>query len=217
MQTKPNSWYVLLGFVFLIVVTFLFFSIASRTPDPIVVLEDDELEALTEPVVTVIDPVQGSKEASVTIVEFGDFACGPCAKLDTTLAQLYAMYPDDVRIVWKDAPNESLHPESLSAAIAARCADEQDLFWAYHNELFLRQNSLGTTTYLSIAEDLALDEDAFASCLENQDPLPRIQKTLEEAEALSLTATPTIFIGSERFVGAVEFDEIRERILAELR
>lgn len=216
MDAKSNNWYVLLTFCFLLGVTFLFFALASRET------KDDEVktstlsETRTEPSVSVIDPIRGLTTAQITIVEFGDFSCEACEEMDTTLSQLLLLYPDDVRVVWKDAPNESLHPESVTAAIAARCADNQNLFWPYHDELFLRQANLNTETYLAIAEDLELDTDDFTKCTDSQDPLPRVEKSMEEVRELNLTATPTIFIGSERFVGAMTLPDLQNLVEASL-
>lgn len=217
MDSKSSNWYVLLTFIFLLGVTFLFFGLASRETKDDEVKTSTPTETRTEPSVSVIDPIRGLSTAQITIVDFGDFSCEACEEMDTAISQLLLLYPDDVRVVWKDAPNESLHPESMGAAIAARCADEQEMFWPYHDELFLRQTNLNNETYLTIAEDLELDNEEFTKCVENQDPLPRVEKSIEEAQELNLTATPTIFIGSQRFVGAVSFDDLRELILAEIR
>lgn len=207
LKNNTNTWLTLLTFVFLLAVVFIIFTLASRTLEPIVT-QRDGMSSLTEPTITIIDPARGATEPSVIIVEFGDYACSACKSLDIALSQLLLRYPNEVRVVWKDAPNESLHPESLSASVAGRCADKQDQFWTYHDELFLR-GELNKDVYLAIAEDLELDKDEFIQCLDDENPLPRIQKTLEEVEALNMTATPTIFIGEERWVGALSLEELQ--------
>lgn len=206
-KNNTNTWLAFLVFAFLIGVTFIIFWFASR-PIDLIVTQGNPAAKLSKPTVTVIDPTRGAKEPSITIVEFGDYACEACQSIDKALSRLLLQYPDEVRVVWKDAPNESLHKESVSAAVAARCADAQNEFWTYHDELFLR-GGLNEGIYLAIAEDLELDLDTFSACLKNQTPLARIQKTLEEAQALDLTATPTIFIADERWTGALTLDELQ--------
>lgn len=209
MPDKHTTWLTLLGFAFVLGVVFVLFAFASRTPDLILEDESAVVTELSQPTVTVIDPTRGAKTATLTIIEFGDYACDACKDLDTNVSQLLLLYPNQVRVVWKDAPNTSLHPEATNAAVAARCAGEQDAFWTYHDELFLRQATLGSQTYQAIADDLGLNMDDFSQCLTNKKPLPRVQKTLEEAQALNLTATPTIFIDEERWVGLITLNELK--------
>src|SRR3989344_464366 len=55
------------------------------------------------------DPALGSPQAKVTIVEFTDFLCPACAQLQPLLQQALETYPGQVRLIFKDAPNESMH------------------------------------------------------------------------------------------------------------
>lgn len=207
----PYRWHVLGGLAFFTVLTLIFFAVASRR-EPLVITDEEPIETIAAPTVTFIDPSKGPEQAAVTIVEFGDFTCGPCADMAETLSRLANTYPNDVRIVWKDFPNESKSDQATPAALAARCADEQDRFWAYHDELFLRQSLLSETTYYAIAEDLDLNINAFARCYQSQEPLPRIVKDFQEGLALELTATPTLFIGEERLVGAISYDDLENTV-----
>lgn len=161
--------------------------------------------ALTEPTVTFIDPAIGSTTARAAIVVFGDYGCDTCATLDATLINLLVDdYPNDIRIVWKDMPNTSQHPEALNAAIAARCAGDQGKFWEYNALLMTNQNGLGADLYNTLAIQLALKSSQFEQCIANKTPAPLIQQTYEEGIALSISATPTIFINGTRYTGAVD-------------
>lgn len=204
----------LLVCAFLAGVTLLFAFLTSRPPRP-----KEETEAITQsqPEVTVINPQRGAQNASVTIVEYADFECQACRDLAITLDVIAKEYPKDVRVVWKDFPNADLHPESVQAALAARCAADQGAFWLYHDLLFTQSNFLSENTYRAIAQTLKLDEDAFASCLSKKEPLARIDHDFQEGLRLGITATPTIFIGSDRYVGALSEEAIRELIEPYLR
>ncbi len=68
----------------------------------------------------------------------------------------------------------------------------------------MRRLALSDATYSAITTDLGLNANAFASCLKSQSPRPRVDKSVEEGQALSLTATPTMFIGQERWVGSLD-------------
>ncbi len=84
-------------------------------------------------------PVKGDANAPITIVEFSDFQCPFCARFYTqTLGQIEREYIDTgkVKLVYKDFPLNSIHPNAQKAAEAARCAGEQNKFWEYHDKLF---------------------------------------------------------------------------------
>jgi len=72
----------------------------------------------------------------VTIVEFEDFQCPYCKQFQPTVTELLSRYNGKIRLVHKDLPLYSIHPQAHQAAEAARCADEQDRFWNYHDKLY---------------------------------------------------------------------------------
>lgn len=217
METPTQRWSALLVLLFFTVVIFLFFHLYLRPPSSNEDTEPMAHEATLEvPTVGVINPMRGPEDATVTIVEFGDFQCEHCRDIATSLDTLRKEFPEDLRVVWKDFPNESLHNEATPAAIAARCAGEQGGFWTYHDLLFTQINLLGTNTYTAVASTIGLDVDVFNRCVSRRTPLPLIQRDFEEGLALSITATPTIFVNNERFVGNLTTDRLREIIQSKL-
>ncbi len=168
--------------------------------------------AITEPTITTIDPSLGPLGAAVTIVSFGDYGCASCADLDASLTTLHTTYPNDVRIVWKDMPNTSQHPEALNAAMAARCAGEQKKFWEYHTLLMANQPNLGADLYTEIATELGLRDNAFTRCLDSQTTLPFVQHGFEEGVSLGITATPTFYLNNTRYTGSMSTSEIKRLV-----
>lgn len=207
-------WHFVAVMLFIAFITFLFFAFSLNTRHNITFTDD--LPELTEPTITIADPILGENDAAVTIVNFGDYECDSCQTVEGTLTELREEYGDDLRIVWKDMPNTTSHDEALNAAIAARCAGEQKKFFDYHALLFANQHALGEELYLSIATELGLKERAFTSCYENQTTLPLIQKSFNEGIALEVTATPTLFVNGERYTGATSKLELRGAIEAAL-
>jgi protein-disulfide isomerase len=211
-----NRWLSFLIIAFLAVITFIFFFIRTspiKLPD---FSDVSEKGSLTTPTVTFINPSKGPDTAKVTIIEFGDFQCQSCRELLEPLKTVQQAYPNDVRLIWKNFPNESLHPQATSAAIAAHCADSQGAFWPYHDLLFIRQSLLSDDVYTQIAQELDLDVNRFTSCASSLDTLPLVQKDFEEARALGLSATPTLYINDELVVGTIGLDELLDLITKHL-
>lgn len=172
---------------------------------------------LQEPTITVANPQKGPKDAAITIVEYGDFQCVSCRELASTLDTLQRTYPDQVRIVWKHFPNETVHPLATKAGEAAACAKEQNAFWLYHDELYRRQTYLSEGEFPLIARDLELNTDIFTSCLNNDETLPLVRRDFEEGLALGLAATPTIYLNQEKIVGAISLNELDAKIRSLLK
>jgi protein-disulfide isomerase len=186
-----------IGFIF-----FVFFASSLRFGNSITYTDQ---KTITTPTVTFIDPILGKNDAAVTMVVFGDYECTACQDLDRTTLDLIADdFPNDLRIVWKDMPNTSQHPESLNAAIAARCAHDQGKFWEYHTALMETTAPFAADLYTTLAANLNLKERSFSSCIAEQTPAPIIQGTYEEGLALGVASTPTVFINGERYTGALD-------------
>ncbi len=163
---------------------------------------------IAAPTVTFVDPALGPATAKVTLIVYGDFQCDYCGDASAAAQSVQRAYPKDVRVVWKDFPNASAHPEAVNAAVAAHCAARQGKFWEYHDALFLRRTLLSDEQYRQIARDVGLDGNTFAKCLDSQDSLPLVNRNLDESLGLRLTATPTVFINATRIVGAVSAEEL---------
>jgi protein-disulfide isomerase len=207
-----HRWLTLLVTAFLAAVVFLLFWLRLQpvwTPDKS--KETSSTAIITnptaEPMVTFVNPRKGAAEPKVTLVVFGDFQCQPCKELAENLAAMLKSVPE-AQIVWKDLPNESAHELAVPAAVAARCAADQGKFWEYHDVLFDRQVFLTEDSFETIAAELGLDQEKFSACFENQDTMPLIRKDFEEGQTLTITATPTIFIGSERMTGLLSTEEL---------
>ena len=171
-----------------------------------------ELTPLERPMVAFGDPVKGSRDAKVTIVTFGDFGCAPCGTLAATLSEAITRRPQDVRVVWKDLPNPSLHPGATDAAMAARCAAEQGAFWEYHDVLFGTRSTLSVAALGEVATAVGLDRGAFDDCLSTGRTRPIVERSVEEAIRLRVDATPTIFIDDRRLTGAIGAEALNAAI-----
>lgn len=203
-------WHFVLSIAVLALILFAFFGASLRFGNNIHYTDQD---VVTEPSITFVDPTLGPADAKATVVVYGDYGCDACAALDETLITLAAnTFPNDLRIVWKDMPNTSQHAEALNAAIAARCAGDQDQFWQYHTLLMNNHNTLGLDLYTTLAAQLNLKASPFSSCITQQTPAPIIQQSYEEGLALGISATPTVFFNGTRYTGALDEGTLKAMI-----
>jgi protein-disulfide isomerase len=135
------------------------------------------------------------------MVEFSDFNCPYCGRFARdTLSPLLENYEGQVQFVYRDFP--ILGESSLQAALAGKCADDEGVFWEYHDLLFENQGSLDRTLFLSLAETLELDTAQFAACLDDPATSDEVLADFTEGQRLSVSGTPTFFINGRRVVGA---------------
>ncbi len=166
------------------------------------------------------DPIKGSNNAPVTIVEFSDFQCPFCARFYfQTLPLIEEKYikTGKVRFVYRDFPLSTIHPHAQKAAEAAECADEQGKFWEYHNKLFENQNALDVSSLKQYAKDLGLDMVKFNNCLDSGIMASEVQKDFSDGTSYGVSGTPTFFINGIQIVGAQPYSTFEQVIESELK
>ncbi len=156
-------------------------------------------------------PTIGSTNSKIILVEFSDFQCPYCAEAHKTLKDLLAKYPDKIKLVYKNLPLTSIHPQALPAAAAAWAAHQQGKFWEYHDALFTNQKRLSEALYLDIAKNLNLDLKKFKR--DQTLATPAISKDIQLAEKLAVSGTPFFVISSPTISRVVQLQDI-ENILA---
>jgi protein-disulfide isomerase len=154
------------------------------------------------PTVDEADPALGHPQAAVTIVAYSDFQCPFCARVEPTLKEIHRAYRDRVRIVWKDFPLTTIHPQAFKAAEASHCAADQKRYWEYHDRLFANQARMTAADLTGYARALGLDVPAFSTCLESSRYRARVQASLDAGAELGVEATPTLLINGRTVSGA---------------
>jgi predicted DsbA family dithiol-disulfide isomerase len=166
---------------------------------------DDHVKvALEEPRVNVASaghPWTGGKDAPVTIVEFSDFQCPYCRSAEPVLKQVRAKYGDKVKLVYMDFPL-GMHQHAMDAAVAGRCAAEQNKFWELHDAMFSDQTKLDAAGLKASAAKVGLDMAKFNACLEAKPGANGIKSDQAQGERLGVSGTPTFFVNGRELVGA---------------
>lgn len=172
----------------------------SRLNPPARPTAADEQSPAAPPPVTAADPVRGNRAAAITIIEYGDFLCESCRAAEPVLRALLATR-NDVRLVWRDAPAGGSTTASGRAAIAARCAGEQQKFWEYHDALLAREDLLINPALDGIAAEIGLDAGRFAACLSDERQAALLTASLEQTVRLDLRGVPEFYLNGVRYDG----------------
>ncbi len=161
------------------------------------------------------DRSKGPADAPVVIVEFSDFECPYCQQATATMDALLERYPDEIRFVYKDFPLPN-HPNAFKAAEAGHCAHDQGQFWPFHDKLFATPDALDVESLKAYADELGLDADAFAACLEDDRHAESVNDEMDAGRRLGASSTPTLFINGRPVFGALPLDFFDEMVREEL-
>lgn len=150
----------------------------------------------------------GQPDAPVTIVEYGDYQCPICKRFfEQTEPQLIAKYINTGKAKIEFRVETHIGEESIAAGEAAYCANDQNAFKNFHDELFGSQKGINDGAFSdenlkAMAKKLGLDTAKFNTCLDNQTYRQTVLNSNAEAQERGVTATPTFFIGEQKIVGA---------------
>ena len=167
----------------------------------------DPLAAVRSQIHLANNPSRGPADARVTLVEYSDFQCPTCRQLHQTLRAVVPNYPQ-VRFVFKNFPLAQIHPWAMTAAIAGRCAyqQNQDSFWKLHDSIFDNQDVISPGNawqkMLDFAAQAGLDTDAFRACLASPQASGAVMESVKEGQTLKVANTPTVFVNGRRLIGA---------------
>jgi protein-disulfide isomerase len=146
-------------------------------------------------------PYQGTKSAPVTVIDFSDFQCHLCARyVKNTEPKINETYiqTGKAALVFKHLPNRGF--DSLPAALAAQCTQDQGKFWQFHNLLYEKQGPIDSgwankDNLKKLASQIpGFDIRKFDSCFDSQKYKSFIEKDIALAHSLGFTETPSFII-----------------------
>jgi protein-disulfide isomerase len=170
-------------------------------------MSSDPLADVRSQIRLVNNPSKGPADARVTIVEYSDFQCPSCRQLHQTLRAIAPDYPQ-IRIVFKDFPLVQIHPWAMTAALAGRCAYQQnhEAFWKLCGLIFDNQDVISPQNVwqkmVDFAPQAGLDTDALRTCMASPRASQAVLDNVKEGQALKIATTPTVFVNGRRLIGA---------------
>ena len=156
--------------------------------------------------------VVGNPKGGATLVEFFDYNCHYCKGALPDIARLMQNDPN-LRVVLKDFP--VLGPGSVEAAQVASAVRSQltgEKFWQYHQKLLGMHGPVGKAEALAVAKELGVDLDRLEKDMANPDIRNGIEETMRTADALQINGTPSFVVGQDVVIGAVGYDELKNKV-----
>jgi protein-disulfide isomerase len=154
----------------------------------------------------------GNPKGGATLVEFFDYNCHFCKGALPDLARLLKEDPN-LKLVLKDFP--VLGPGSVEAANVASAVRNQlhgDKFWQFHTKLLGSHGPVGKAEALAVARELGVDMDRLAKDMDAPNANSGILEVAHLADVLQITGTPSFVVGQEVVIGAVGYDQLKEKI-----
>lgn len=158
------------------------------------------------------DHIQGPEDASVTLVEYGDYECPHCRQVQPIITELRSRFGDRLRYVFRHLPISAVHPDAQLAAEAAEAAAAQGQFWEMHSLLFEHQRELDERHLVEYATELGLDIEQFAHELAEHVHGDRVRKDLMSGVQSGANGTPTFFLNGVRYDGPWDLDSLLAEI-----
>ena len=187
---------------------------------PVTVAASDSAQRL----ITAKDPTWGSPDAPVTIIEFSDFECPFCARVEVTLEALRHKYgPQQLRVVWKNDPlpfHRQARP-AHEAAMMVFTLGGADAFWKFHQLALAHQSELSPDNYVAWAIAAGVDGQHWRAALSSRQQSDEVSAKIGEdvalANRLGFRGTPAVSINGITLMGAQPselFEEIIDNQLA---
>lgn len=163
------------------------------------------------------DPVEGTANAPVVVVQFAEFQCPYCGAAKQTVDKVLKDYEGKVQFVFRDFPL-GFHENAIPAAVAANCAEKQssEKYWSMHNSFMANQQALTEADIQKAARDAQLDTAKWETCRKDPAMVAEIEKDQQDGAAVGVSGTPAFFINGIFLNGAQPYEKFKLIIDAEL-
>lgn len=154
------------------------------------------------------DHIQGSIDAPIALVEYGDYECPFCGEVYPVVKAIQERLGDELCFAFRNFPLANMHPHSFRAAEAAEAAGAQGHFWEMHDLLFENQAALEDEDLVRYALSLELDTRRFMADVEAGVHATRVREDFRTGTRGGVNGTPTFFINGARYDGARGLDPL---------
>jgi len=177
-------------------------------------MSSEDTPKLTVPVNETRDHIQGSTQAKVILVQYGDYQCPYCGEAYPIIKRIEKRFGSDLRFVFRNFPITEAHPFAETGAEIAEAAGAQGKFWEMHDYLYENQQSLSNVDYFAryANEKLGLDGKRLKEEVLTRTYSPRIKEDFMSGVRSGVNGTPTFFINDYRHNGSYDYEVLEEAI-----
>jgi len=155
----------------------------------------------------------GREDASLTVIEFGDFQCPVCGAFEHVLDSMRIKYPHRFAVVFHQFPL-TYHPLAYALAKASECAADQGRFTAFHDSVYADQRLLGVIPVLSFGLRAHVpDTAAFRKCVLSTARVPAIEADLAYGKKLGVPGTPAVMVDGVMHAGDLTQEDLERTLL----
>lgn len=158
------------------------------------------------------DPWLGSDNPIINVVAYESFACPFCEADQENIKKVLEKFGILLRFTTKDYPTEGIHPGVFEAHLAAACANEQGVYWEYHDLLFKNQGDFDNKSLKFLAKNLGIKINQFDECLDDEKYASEIRQDYADGVDLDIQGTPTYIINGSMIGGGIPYEYWEEII-----
>ncbi|WP_392565059.1 thioredoxin domain-containing protein [Utexia brackfieldae] len=153
-----------------------------------------------KPTVSANDHIQGNPQATIELVEYGDYQCPYCRDFHYTVKSLQVELGDKLKFIFRNFPLD-MHPNALDAAISAELMAKHQQFWPMHDLLYENQQHLDDNSLMQYAKQLGVTKKQFSADFQNTALIKKIDSDIESGLRSGVNGTPSIYINGKKYQG----------------
>lgn len=157
------------------------------------------MSSMLKPPVSKLDHFEGSLDAPIKLVEYGDYQCPSCGSAYPVIKRLRLDLAGKICFVFRNFPLSNAHEFARIAAIAAEAAALQHEFWRMHDALFQNQDALSDVFVYQLAQSIGLDMRIFEEDMLDDKTTKKVDTDFESGVRSGVNGTPTFFVNGQRY------------------
>ncbi len=151
------------------------------------------------------DHMQGSMDAPLILLEYGDYQCPYCGQAYPIVKQIQSDFGDQLAFVFRNFPLSQMHAHAFHAAEAAEIAADEGKFWEMHDIMFENQDQLDDLGLAKMADRIGLDPKQFLVNLESNSKKDKVQSDFMSGVESGVNGTPSFYINGAKYNGSWDY------------
>jgi protein-disulfide isomerase len=153
------------------------------------------------PAVGEADHIQGSIDAPLVLVEYGDYQCSYCGQAYGIIKAVQKKFAGRLQFVFRNFPLNESHPDAFNAALVAEAAAVQGKFWEMHDMIYEHQDRLDLESLSGYAREIGMDAEQFEKDIQGKALSDKVEHDFESGIRSGVNGTPSFYVNGTKFEG----------------